>query len=316
MTTERRAYAYYNEFDSFTAQWLRELMADNLIMPGDVDERSITEVTPSDLAGYTQCHFFAGIGGWSQALRLANWPDDRPVWTGSPPCQPFSAAGKQKGQTDDRHLWPAFFELIKSGKPPVIFGEQVASAIRHGWLDDLQDDLGRQGYTTWPVVLPACSVGAPHKRDRLFFVGYTIGKGLQGYTGNENNAPGWPEPNRPAAASGCTNSWLANANGKQYSSRIQGHRQAENLSRARRAEETTGFCEHGFWEQQVPIFCKDGKHRVIPVEPSLFPLANGLPNRVGLLRGAGNAIVPQVAAEVIKAFIGYVNEKQTTSNHQ
>ena len=56
-----------------------------------------------DIAGYTQCHFFAGIGIWSYALRLAGWPDDRQVWTGSCPCQPFSAAGKGEAFNDERH---------------------------------------------------------------------------------------------------------------------------------------------------------------------------------------------------------------------
>ncbi|MFN7611736.1 MAG: DNA cytosine methyltransferase, partial [bacterium] len=74
--------AYYNEFDPFAAQWLRNLIHAGLIAPGDVDERSILEVGPYDLWGYDQCHFFAGIGGGSYAARLAGWPDDRPIWTG------------------------------------------------------------------------------------------------------------------------------------------------------------------------------------------------------------------------------------------
>jgi len=98
--------AYYNEIDPFAVEWLRELINQNLIPPGDVDDRSICEVQPVDLLGYTQHHFFAGIGGWSYALRLAGWPDDREVWTGSAPCQPFSTAGSQKGKDDDRHLAP------------------------------------------------------------------------------------------------------------------------------------------------------------------------------------------------------------------
>lgn len=139
--------AYYNEFDPFAAAWLRELIKGGHIAPGDVDERSITEVKSDELKGYTQCHFFAGIGGWSHALRLAGWADDAPVWTGSCPCQPFSTAGNQKGKADERHLWPVWFELIKAVQPATIFGEQVASAIGHGWLDDVAEDLESVRFT-------------------------------------------------------------------------------------------------------------------------------------------------------------------------
>jgi DNA (cytosine-5)-methyltransferase 1 len=167
--------AYYNEIDPYAAQWLRNLIDAGHIAGGDVDERPIQEVTADDIRKYTQCHFFAGIGGWALALRLAGWPDDRPVWSGSCPCQPFSCAGKQKAQQDERHLWPIWFKLIAEVHPSVVFGEQVAGAIAHGWLDDAFDDLEREGYETGAAVLPACSVGAPHKRDRLWFVGHAKG---------------------------------------------------------------------------------------------------------------------------------------------
>ena len=119
---------YYNEWDKYAAQWLRNLIATGHIPKGEVDERSIKDVTAGDLRGFTQCHFFAGLGGWSYALRLAGWPEDRECWTGSCPCQPFSVAGKRKGTEDERHLWPEFRRLIAERRPSVVFGEQVAAA--------------------------------------------------------------------------------------------------------------------------------------------------------------------------------------------
>lgn len=120
--------SYYNEIDPFAAEWLRQLIARGLIAPGEVDERDICAVQPDDVRAFAQCHFFAGIGAWSHALRLAGWADDAPVWTGSCPCQPFSIAGRRGGTNDERHLWPEWFRLIRECRPFVCFGEQVASA--------------------------------------------------------------------------------------------------------------------------------------------------------------------------------------------
>jgi site-specific DNA-cytosine methylase len=163
-------WAYYNEFDPQKAAWLRELMARNVIAPGVVDERSVADVRPDELSGYCQCHFFAGIGIWSYSLRLAGWSDDRPVWTGSCPCQPFSAAGKRKGKTDERHLFPAWFRLIEARRPVVVFGEQVSSADGLSWFNDVQHSLDSAGYTVGALDTCAAGVGAPHIRQRLYFV--------------------------------------------------------------------------------------------------------------------------------------------------
>lgn len=162
--------AYYNEFDPFAAQWLRNLINGGHIAPGDVDERSIEDVKPSDLHGYTQCHFFAGIGVWSYALRQSGWTDDRPVWTGSCPCQPFSTAGKRNGVADERHLWPAWFHLIEKCRPSVVFGEQVSSAVGKGWLDTVAEDLEGCSYSFGTADIAAACAGARHIRRRIWFV--------------------------------------------------------------------------------------------------------------------------------------------------
>src|ERR1700683_4654041 len=160
---------WYNENNPQKAAWLRELIRQNVIAPGEVDERSITEVDAAELRDFTQCHFFAGIGVWSYSLRLAGWDHDRPVWSGSCPCPSFSAAGKGGGFNDPRHLWPAWSRLIGECRPATIFGEQADDAIGYGWLDLVQTNLERADYAVGKAVLGACSVGAPHIRQRLYF---------------------------------------------------------------------------------------------------------------------------------------------------
>jgi DNA (cytosine-5)-methyltransferase 1 len=282
--------AYYNEFDPFAAAWLRELIKKGHIAAGDVDERSILDVSADDLKGYAQCHFFAGIGGWSYALRLAGWPDDRPVWTGSCPCQPFSPAGKKKGKTDARHLLPAWLDLIRKCHPATIFGEQVERAVAHGWLDDVYQGLEAESYTVGAAVLPACSGGAPHKRDRLWFVAHS-------------------ENDRPHKSKG-ENRQQASAQIKTCGSSIAGVMQsgpmADPISERGRGwhdKREDAADAHTSSEEGVEwIECPDGKWRSI--KPGLRLLAHGVPNRVGKLCGYGNAIVPQVAAEFIKACEG------------
>ena len=162
--------AYYNEIDAYAAEWLRNLIKAGHIADGEVDTRSIVDVEPDDLRRFDQCHFFAGIAGWSRALRLAGWEDERQIWTGSCPCQPFSVAGQGKGVNDERHLWPHFFRLIRGCRPSVVMGEQVAGAAGYGWLDGVRSDLESENYAIEGVDIPACSVNAPHIRSRLYWV--------------------------------------------------------------------------------------------------------------------------------------------------
>ena len=348
--------AYYNEHDPFAAAWLRELIKSGHIADGIVDETDIQDVKPSDLDGFTQCHFFAGIGGWSHALRLAGWPDDKSVWTGSAPCQPFSTAGAGKGVADERHLWPHFHWLIKQCRPGVIFGEQVESAINHGWLDLVQDDLEGEGYAFGAVGIPAAGVGAPHIRQRLFWVADTTGQQKhQEQQGPTEDEGGWGSDGSSRCGVDCG---MADADCQRYD-RIdallrqeQGNiletsrgrptllvADADNAGPQGRAERRDGpgeritwssGVEHqrggtakGFWSASDWLGCRDGKWR--PVEPGTFPLVDGTAHsvgrmrsdkeriseasprkdqgsRVGRLRGYGNAIVPQVAAEFIKAY--------------
>ena len=296
--------SYYNEIDPYAAQWLRNLISAGHIAPGDVDERSILEVKTDDLRGYTQCHFFAGIGGWSEALHLAGWPDDRPVWTGSCPCQPFSAAGKKRGSDDERHLWPAFFNLIRECGPASIFGEQVAGPAGLAWLDHVCADLEGAGYAAAAAALPACSVGAPHRRERLFWVAHAeiIGHEGRPIRGYREPAVGTSENSLfdCVANAELPERWALHVSRKDGCDWPDGGWQ-EAHSQPGACGKVRAPAGHRIddWADLDWLQCTDGKDR--PTQPGLFPLAHGVQNRVGRLRAYGNAIVPQVAAVFVMA---------------
>ena len=415
--------AYYNEIEPFAAQWLRNLIAGGHIAPGDVDERDIRDVHPDDLKGYAQAHFFAGLGGWSYALRFAGWPDDEPVWTGSCPCQPFSAAGAGGGFADERHLWPHFFHLIEQCRPRRCFGEQVASRDGLAWLDLVQTDLEGAGYTTAALDLCAAGVGAPHIRQRLYWVADAEHRVIPERPRSEGRVSGERAPVGGRPIGGSDVNRLADAERERWEWRgagetggrpafvsTVGSRHAGGLaddigpglaqrlgvagvpggpggSDAREAAERGGVCAvggmakprgvgwewrqrascgsvddgaatgrlqgddgpsrrgetgarglavtdggdagperqqrggeqrqqpsdggaggnrpgptNGFWRDPDWLLCRDGKWR--PVSAGSFPLAHGVPARVGKLRAAGNAIVPALAAEFIRAYVG------------
>ncbi|OMT68755.1 methyltransferase [Burkholderia pseudomallei] len=300
--------AYYNEHDPYAAQWLRNLIAAGHIAPGDVDERSIEDVRPDDLRGYDQCHFFAGIGVWSHALRRAGWPDDRPVWTGSCPCQPFSSAGKGAGFDDERHLWPAWYWLIGECRPPVIFGEQVASSAVEPWIDLVRADMEALDYPFGCVPFPSAGVGSPHIRDRAYWMAYANHARSQGRRGMRERTA-----ERAAWARGVAG-WLADADGRDASAERQQHggeqrflaqdgspvREADQRARNRVPGNCTGAGPtNGVWRAADWLLCRDGKWR--PVEPGTFPLVDGAPSRVGRLRAYGNAINAEAATQFILA---------------
>ncbi|QKN84441.1 DNA cytosine methyltransferase [Vibrio phage Marilyn] len=299
-------FAYYNEIEPYAAQWLRNLIKAGLIANGVVDERSISDVKPAEIKEFTQCHFFAGIGVWSHALRAAGWNDNRPVWTGSCPCQPFSAAGKGNAFTDERHLFPHWFHLIDQCRPRTIFGEQVASKDGLAWLDLVQTDLETTGYASAAVDLCAAGVGAPHIRQRLWFVamrkermGHAKRSGLEGYGGNEYDAQGRAIEVRPIEQASIFNP-LPHTEREQLARSLHGSSKDKSKKGGWTTAELAGHSEvNGFWRNAEWIPCQDGKYRAI--KPELEPLVNGATARVGRLRAYGNAIVSQAAKEFIEA---------------
>lgn len=350
--------AYYNDIDPAVCAWVRELMKDGLVMDGVVDERPIEQITGADLEGFTRVHLFCGIAGWERALQLADWPVDRPVWTGSCPCQSFSAAGKRKGHGDARNLWPEMLRLIRECRPATIFGEQVEAAIGFGWLDGVFVDLEEQAYACGPAVLPAACVGAPHIRQRIWWCARNLadaehrrptieeqrpksraqigGVAFELANAEVNRASAHEQARQPNAQRRTSTESLPHpqrdggrldeqeraAQGRVADGRDGAGMPVDGMGDSARATRTrfgrdgaevlpvetagggrtsSARMQHRFWDDFALVACKDGKYR--RTQPGIFPLADGIPGRVGILRGAGNAIVPQVAAEFIAAYL-------------
>jgi len=400
---------YYNEHDPKAAAWLRELIKQKLIPAGDVDERDIENVKAHEIKKYTQHHFFAGIGGWPLALQIAGWPETKRVGTGSCPCQPFSVAGKKLAEKDSRHVWPWFRELVRELEIPIVFGEQVAGKAGRKWLAGVRAEMVFLGYIFGAADLCAASVGAPHIRQRLFWVADCAGERWNGSAKVQGqNGRGFVESGGAVGGLSESNGWLAGngelqsfgkhrqlpedsrvdrgladskrnggradepgrkAEGRIVDGRVGGMEHTEIDGREQRRTASgerslVGGCgtgglgdanQQGFqrskfeilsregrrqkggaisqpsgpyvrleysslsspkrfgpqqfelhalsttWDNFSIVRCADGKTRRF--EPKSFPLAHGISGRVGLLRGYGNAIVPQVAAQFILASI-------------
>ncbi|HHF8700814.1 TPA: DNA cytosine methyltransferase [Klebsiella pneumoniae] len=330
--------AYYNEIDPHAAQHLRNLIDAGHIAPGVVDTRSIEDITPNDLTGFNQCHFFAGIGGWSLALRRAGWPDSRPAWTASCPCQPFSQAGKGLGFADERHLWPSAHWLVGQRLPVVVFGEQSGSSDANDWIDLVQADVEALGYAFGAVAFPSASVGAPHQRDRAYWVADADRQQWErcgefqptgGGKPSDSSIISWlahandhrQQSGRGIGCGGqctkegnyagrcCQIDGMADTDGNGREGRLSGRTDAERETidgqagcggAARRAGPVNGFWRDADW-----LYCRDGKWR--PVRPGSFPLVDGIPARVGRLRAYGNAINIEAAAAFIKSYMAAVD---------
>jgi DNA (cytosine-5)-methyltransferase 1 len=291
---------YHNEIDGYAAQWTRNLMKKGLIPDGFVDERDVRDVQPMDLWGFTRCHFFSGIAGWACALRLAGVPDDFPLWTGSCPCQSFSAAGARKGFADERHLWPFWHWLISQSHPPIVFGEQVASKGGFTWLDLVQTDLEGLGYACGAAVLPAACVEAPHERHRIWYVAYA----------NSGRRAAW---HRDISAAGHRHSATADGGDATNISDASGARLAQREVLPGVSGGAAGAPEGqdaGLRGDDLPDADREPlewspepwrERRHWAVEPSMGRVADGVSARVDKLRCLGNSIVPQVAAAFIEA---------------
>lgn len=270
---------YYNDNNHFCAQVLRINIQRGLLPEGTIDERSITEIHASDFVGYNQVHLFAGIGGFPYGLALAGFPQSIRVLTGGFPCQDISKAGKGAGLKGEKSgLWSEMYRLILEAidcdcRFDYILIENVSALTGRG-LADILTDLAKAGYDAEWFCLRASDAGAPHARERIFLVVYTSGTG-------------WRK--RDLATIADHQGYIA---GGSAENGIQGQlkplmgRVLDGISRwldmhrwpARRDKE-----QHA-WEQP----------RVI---------ANKVAHRGARLEALGNAIVPQLVAEIGRAII-------------
>jgi DNA (cytosine-5)-methyltransferase 1 len=284
-----KKFAYYNEWDQKAAEWIRQLIKLGAIADGEVDQRSITDVQPDDLRDFNQIHLFAGLAGWSLALRQAGWDDDRPIFTGSAPCQPFSASGKQLGFADDRHLWGDMFRLIRELQPEFVIGEQVASKIALTWWDSVASDLEGAGYAAAAVDLSGGSAGAPHIRQRLYWIGHKLADSTgdrqqwSGTTGTTQEGRKPESESRGQLPEGSQGSGITSTLDHTHCSvpaigidRVSSQGDAEIGGIGTAADHGGSSVSFPtFWDECEWIECRDGKLR--PTGVGINPLA-GVPN--------------------------------------
>ncbi len=197
------------------------------------------------------------------------------------PCQPFSVSGKQLGSEDDRALWPEMLRVIREVAPTWVIGENVSGIIPME-LDNVLSDLEGEGYTCWTFVLPACAVGAHHRRDRVWVVAHTSGN-----------------------VRGDTKSTFGRSDNKsertQNTSQVT--RSSENVSHANSSQQQRGGVPIGIQPEHAnPDISGDTRRQqtasIWLPEPNVGRVANGVPNRSHRLKALGNAVVPPLVAEI------------------
>lgn len=232
------------------------------------------------------------------------------VLTGGFPCQPYSVAGKRKGKEDERHLWPEMLRAIREIKPGYVVGENVYGITN--WNDGLvfhevQADLEAEGYEVQPFILPAASVNAPHKRDRVWFIAYS----------NNNRTSRRTIKNE----SSCGKEWIQERNKVQQFNEPNSLRKLSTNTKCKRGgeilhklqrkqpnwESSYSFNEPNNWEEfptQTPI-CDGDDGLSSRLDSITFPKW-----RTESVKGGGNAIVPQVALQIFKTIQLYEKKRE------
>ena len=282
---------------------------------------------------------FCDIEPWSRKILAKHWPDvkiakdvkelandpdglipDCDILSCGYPCQPFSVAGKQRGEEDDRYIWPEIFTIIQAKRPTWIVCENVYGHISMG-LDTVLSDLETEGYSCQPFIVPACAVNAPHRRDRLWIVAHTNSHGKPNGSINEEKRSrqlvGDTENDRcNRGSASARREGAQNKQVEQFSVRGKLSRSSENVAytdNKRSQGRLSGGKDEERQSEHGHTRCSSAAHRQPTeewwaAEPSVGRVANGIPKRVDRLKGLGNAIVPQIAMQ-IGLCIKQVNEQ-------
>jgi len=224
------------------------------------------------------------------------------VITGGFPCQPFSVAGRKKGTQDNRDLWPQMFRVVKEFKPTWIIGENVANFISMAF-QRTKTDLESQGYEVQPFIIPACAVGARHRRDRVWIVGYSKHNGSftteeqRGFDKASNNNKERKEKAFQLKGAGRQGNDEAMAN-------------TDSIRQSRQGEFIRPLCKKKDRERKAnrTDYSRQEDQDWWKSEPNVGRVAHGVSDRVDRLKGLGNAIVPQVAYQILKAIKEKHNE--------